>query len=688
MDQNPTRSDPPRSGATALDARPDELPTSTGPRRVGTSWRSDASWYRVVAVLTIAPIVIAAIRDGLGGWVPTFDSANFTMWSRFSLGTHPYLVGIYTDASRWAGTATFFPGPWWLWWMAIPIRLLGPTWGPLLSVATLQSGWILLAGWSVKQRLGPRTAMAALVFLASLTWTLGTSAYHSPVGQVMIVPTFAAFLFIAWAVAAGDGRVLWAFALITNFIMLDEVVLVRVVPVVACAALGIWLVTLARSRRSDRASWPELRRRSVRSVIRAALITVAMWTPTMVQQVTHHPGNLTNLWRAAQANPTTTVIWGRAYEVLLSLFVEPPSWLHGSRTTNNLIYSPPPSSVTLVLASIVLAGLTMVLAILALRRRDHPGLAALALAVVLFAAAWYNLANPPDPTGMPTYVGYYLSTWAVAMFVTFALAFNLVRSRPSSGRYVRSPVFAVLALVLAAANMPHANHPDGTYESDDPMIENAAAFNAAILTAVRHRGNIEFARSDIYSTPYVLSAAVALQHAGIPFCISGVAELTPLPIPPCADYPSDVIVTINRAAADSETGPDDTVVARSPGLSARDRRELAGLTARVIAAVDSQPHLEVTDEFRSRLMVALPPGPLRDATLSPDVFASPNGLITTRKDRAELAGLIDAVSRTIGRDGVAMIRLPGISDGELVRWAELEVADVYRSFTVTIAPPS
>jgi len=665
--------------STALADNADGEPESA--RALGRRLTDARFTYHLVAAATVAPILVAAVRDGLNGWVPAFDAANFVMSSRFSLGLHPSLVGIYSDASRWAGAPTFFPGPWSLWWMAMPIRILGPCWGPLLAMAVLQVGSILLAGWCVRRRLGPRAAMTALVFLGALTWALGTSALHSPVGQLMVVPMVAAFCFVAWALAAGDEGVLWAFALVTNFIILDEVVVVRLVPVIAAVALGLWLVGLARARRSDPDGWPLLRKRTLRAALLAGAVTTVMWIPPIVQQITNDPGNLTNLWRAATNGPPIASIPGRAYEVLISLFAVPPFWLRGSRASNQLIYTPPPATVLIVVTTMALAVLFVGLTVAAARRRDRQTLSLLTLGAVAFFAQWFNLAHPPDPTGMPTFVGYFLSTWAVAMFVTFALVWALVRSLPAGFSRVGVPAVGACAVILGLANLPHANFTDGTYASDDDLVSTARSFDDAIEHAVGPGDRVTFARTDIYGTPYALSAAVRLQDAGVPFCFDGYVEWSALPIPTCRDGFGDVTIAIGR---DNRAGPDPggTVIARHDPLSASERRELARLSGKVRAAMAAAPELHVTDEFREAVTSTIPPGSLRQAALSPSVLDTAGDPLSSRDGGATFASWIDVATHLFSSDGKPPVHVRGLADDDLARWAALETDRSYETFTV------
>ncbi len=634
----------------------------------------------VVAVLLVAPIAVATIRAGLHGWVPAFDEAHTVLRARHSLGIPPLWLGIYTDASNWIDSATYFPGPWWLWWMALPIRVLGSTWGPLLSIAALNIVWLLGAAWAVRRRLGDRAAMAVLVFLAALVWGLGNAALYSASGQVMIVPAFAACLFIAWAVAAGDEGVLPVLALVTNFILLDEVVLVRLLPPIVVAAVGIWLVGLARSR--NRPGWPAERRRARRAAVWATVITGVMWIPSLIQQFTEDPGNLTNLWRVAREAPVQSGVWARAADVLIGFAIRPPFWLGGSRESNLLFYdAAQPGLVRItvavgVLAAFGLAGRS------AFRRRDRAAASVLALAAVTLLAAWYNLAYPPTPTGVPTFIGHYLSTWAVAMFVTFALLYAGARAWGERPRRLTAPVALVAAALLAVVNVPHANHAAGTYAATDEMVTTSATLNDAVLDAVADDGAVRIAPPTVHTSPYVSALAVALADAGIPFCVDGIGQWSDLDVTGCAGRATAVTVRIDLDRLE-EPVPGATVVARLDRLSAAETSEADTLAESVTRALDRIDALEPTPEYEAFIETAIPPGPTRQALLAARSLDDPGTIMVQPARRLSFAGEVANVHRLSGSRQVMMVRLPGVADEDLLRWAELEAERSTGSLIVT-----
>lgn len=648
------------------------------------SWyRNEHVLYRLVAALTVIPILVAAVRDGLHGWVSVMDEAHTVIAARFALGSDPWLLGIFTDASVWIDHAAFFPGPWWLWMMSIAIRLFGTTWGPLLSIAGLNVIWILLAGWSVKRRLGPRAAMGALVFLGMLTWALGASVFHSPSGQVMIVPVIAAFFFVAWAFAAGDEGVLWALALITNFIVLDEVVAIRLAPVVALAAVVVWGLGLYRLRRRRIDDWPLVRRRSIRAVIAAGVITVVMWIPTLIQQFTHDPGNLTNLWRAFRAQPDEPAIWGRAFGAIVSFFAGPPFWLRGSRNTNYLVYGVPPATGVQIVVGLVLVGAVVGLGWSAWRRQDRPAFSVLVMGTVVFFTAWYNLANPANPTGATTYVGYYLSVWAVVMFMTFAIVFAFVRALPKRLMTARPYVALGGAAVLFALNLPHANFTLGTYASSDGMISTAHELDVEVLAAVEGRGRVAIAKSRILGSPYLSSLGVELNDAGVPICLYNHVQPPSVAIPLCTEVPFDVTIHVYRVADTPPSHRKGGIIARHDPLTAAEHRELRRLTAKVTDAVAAAPPLRLTSRYQRDMSSTMPAGASRERLINPPFLADP---MATPQSRTQFAQLV--AKGSAGEKSRIPVHVQGLSDGDLLRWGQLEARRYDFTIVVTMTDAS
>src|SRR5690606_13414951 len=123
------------------------------------------------------------------------DGASTVLRAKYALSSDPSLIGMYAYmSSTWIDTPTFFPGPWQLWWMSVPIRVLGTRWGPLLSMAVLNALWYVLAGWLAKRRFGVGAGVGVLLVLAAFSWSLGLASTFTPVPIVAVVIAFAAFV--------------------------------------------------------------------------------------------------------------------------------------------------------------------------------------------------------------------------------------------------------------------------------------------------------------------------------------------------------------------------------------------------------------------------------------------------------------------------------------------------------------
>lgn len=626
--------------------------------------------YRLAALCAVAPILVAALRAGLHGWVPTGDEAHTVLTARFALSWHPQLVGMFTDAAHWIDTTAHFPGPWQLWWMTPAVRILGPTWGTLASMALLNVLWILLAGWCVKRSFGARTAIFALVFLAMLEWTFGNAVYFSPLPMVMVAPAFAAFLFIAWCVAAGRTVALVPLAVSANFLVLDHLVLTPVVPPIALAALVLWAAGTIRRHRVDVAGRQRLRRSTRRATVGAAVVTIVAWIPPLIEQATSEPGNLRALWRANAARPSLSPMWGRGYEALIGLLATPPSWFRGSRHTNLLVYGTPLSTATLVCASIVLIGLTATLVVVALRRRDRPTLAALAIAVTAFLADWYNLAHPVNPTPLPNAIGYHLAAWPVAMFVTFALGYALVRTLRLTRRPRMAPATSIFgvacAVLLAVLNLPASNITQGTYAATDQMITTARDLDEQIIDGLDGARPVALGRSTFFSNRFTAALAVQLNARGIPFCVNGIPQWEHLPIPGCSHTRPAVTIEFVDMADTDEIPRGARIIARHDPLSRAQRHELDTLTRDLTAALADAPVLTLDAAYVDRIEASIS-GDVPDDLLTPPFLADP---LATPGNRSRFANLM--LGAHTFRHRRLPVTIPGMTDADLLRWAELQ----------------
>lgn len=682
---NPHRGD----AVTSHDADPSSIAHEISGR---ASAGRDRLVYLSVAVLGVVPIVVAVVRQGVTGWIPALDAAPTVVRAKFALGTSPTLVGMYTDSSRYADGATYFPAAWQLYWLWSPVRLFGTTWGPLIGMGLLNIAWLLLAGWFVKRRLGYRAGAAALVFAALLNWVLSPGLLVSPVPMVMVLPAFVAFIFGSWALAAGDEGVFPLLAVVANFLILDHLVLTILVPAIGFVALGCWaggLVLQWRSRQGD--TWPDRRRRAVRAAAGALGVTVVMWLPVVVQQVTHSPGNLTNLWRAGGSQPDAVLSVADAVRKWLSLFVAPDFWLRPSRTSSYLLSNaPPPSTAALAVAGLGIGGLWALLAFGALRRRDRATLSAVLLAAVGSIAACASIIRAVGPTRNP-FAAYIQSSWVVAMFVTFALGYGVVRAAPIRVRGWAPGALVAVALVVAVANLPHAVVNHGVTVASDEVIERSRVLNALMLDAVADGDSVAVRAGGYGAYPYTAAAIVALDDAGIRFCASAIGQFQPSPIPGCGQSP-DVSHEIRFVRGDGtgDAGNGWRVLGTATSFTVAERSELARLTSRVSSAADDDG-IGFSPAFRELVDTEDDLADIRAIVADDTILNPPGGLMSTPHGRQRLAtivqmaeGVVLAHPRSDYPDDVSPVQIPGIERRELVRWADLTPRSVAQTGSVLI----
>lgn len=657
----------------------------------------DRAVYRVAAVCAVMPVVVQVVRSGLSGWVPAHDAAPTVVRAKFALGTSPTLVGMYTDATQATGLPTYFPGPWQLYWMWGPIKAFGTTWGPLIAMGLLSVGWILLAGWFVSRRLGYRTAIGTLAFLAMLTQVLSPALLASPVPMVAVLIPFATFCFGMWAFAAGDEGVLPALALVANFLLLGHLVLTILVPAIALVGAAMWLVGLLMHRRRDPSGWPAMKRSTLRNVAGAAAVTVVAWLPAVVQQIGGQSGNLVNLWHAKGAQTPDSVPYWDALARWISLFMPPQFWSRSSRADSFMASNvASPSTFALVATGVVLSGALVMLAVVAFRRRDRPAFTVVVLAAVAFVGSWLTVVRSFGAEQPRT--SYVQSCWVVAMFVTFAAVYAAVRLAPLRLRRVASSGALVVVIALGLVNLPHANASKGVTAASDQVIETSSHLNPLVVDALRGSGLVAVQPRGFGLYPYAASAVVALNDAGIPVCVESIPQFEPSPVASCAGRHPAVKVRFDRSDPLARSTEGWQQVASWTPLSEKEHAEFVRLSRAIDDAIaearadgsplhgtaafgklsleDTADDIDLTSEA---FAVLLAPLDVDDPMGSPDA-------------RARLAMIVDygkkLLERNAHRPGVANLELLDIpvSTHELLRWAELYHAQSALAITAWAHP--
>lgn len=473
------------------------------------------------AVAAVIPFFWAAIRDGRNGFYPTLDVAATIIRSRATFSAHPPLYGMWSSGSSWAGHEIHFPGPILLYLLAVPTHLFGNTWGPILGMALINAGFVLMTGWVIYRRLGVRAGLIGFLILNVFIWSLGSENLIDPRPMEMVTIPFLCFLLLVWLVTSGEFDALPALAVTANYLFLNHLVMALQVPMIGlCAVVGVALYwRRTRARRAVPGTVPDepdaALRRLRRRVIQTGIITFVMWIPTLIQQFTTSPGNLTLLVKATGQHREPVGSYIVSYNATIGLIAKPSFWFRGRFDNPSYPYGLQNLTLGSVAAGVVLLAVVVGLGALAWRRRDHLSLGALIVAIVAFLVSVETVSQAPAVWGFP--MQYLRSLWGLAAFVWFAVAFSAYRAvsdrlqgRVASLAGVGAVVFGVLALSYAnfgsATDMKHAKYARDLVDEVVPQLAD--------------RGKIRVSSgSDFTSQRFFSSLLLGLDTAGIPFCV-------------------------------------------------------------------------------------------------------------------------------------------------------------------------
>ncbi len=476
--------------------------------------------FLVGAIAAVVPFFWAAIRDGRNGFYPTLDVAATIIRARATFSAHPPLYGMWSSGSSWAGHEIHFPGPILLYLLAVPVHLLGNSWGTLLGMAVINAGFVVMTGWMIYRRLGVRAALLGFLLLNAFTWSIGSENLIDARPMEMVTVPFLCFLLLVWLVTSGEFDALPALAVTANYLFLNHLVMALQVPVIGlCAVVGI--VLWIRRERAGRAS-PESGddagvsfRRFRRRLWQTGAITLVMWLPTLIQQFTNRPGNLTLLLSASgqHRDPVGSYVVG--YNATLRLIGKPTFWFRGRFDDPDFRLGLQHLTVGDVLVGVVVAGSIAGLGWAAWRRRDRLSLAALAVSVVAILVSIETVTQAPAVWGFP--LQYLRSLWCLAAFVWFAIAFSAYRMLAPRLQWHVARAAGVGAVVLAVLGLSYANYGSAT---DMQHSGFARSLVDEVVPRLTDRGKVRVvAGSDFTSQRFFSTLLLGLDTAGVQFCV-------------------------------------------------------------------------------------------------------------------------------------------------------------------------
>ena len=440
-------------------------------------------WLTPVAFLAVAvPYLVALVRTMVTAG-PTItlpdDLALIDLHVRRAMTLRQQL-GVF-DHDGWN-----HPGPAYFYAQSLVYRILGDRPASLFAGAVLLSGLSALAAlWVVRRRTTPtRTILVSIVlcWLGIMLCAHGPGAMtysEGPLGalvspwnpMVVILPLFLLLLLSAASLDGSRLSVMGA-ALVGSLILQANISSGPLaVGLVGVAGIG-GIVSLVMGRGTRRpTTW---RTRSLAGA--GTVLLVLMWIPPVIEQLTGHPGNMTQLIRYFSSHAggqPLSAAWWALVDVAASTLVGP------SQVMARLLGNQPPHAELGIAVLIVAVGAAAMAVVVGLRqhRRFAAGLGLVSLLSLLGLLESFSR--------IVGFIFGYLVVWAVVVPLAAVVAVLLL-GVPASWRSPRwlgplrcglaaLTVAGSLAFVAAVLSIP------ATSSVSDPQVGRLAALVAAHL---------------------------------------------------------------------------------------------------------------------------------------------------------------------------------------------------------------
>jgi len=391
-------------------------------------------------LVALVPVLVVVVGRAGRAYLPTQDFAVLDLRVRDVWSGDLPLVGVY---SRFGWN---HPGPLLLWLLA-PLNWLfgGAPWTTLVGHAALQGIAIVGTAWTAWRRGGLAVVLGALGVVLLTYAAIGDYVLFQPWNPHVAVIVFPWFVLLAWGVAMGDRLDLVVGAVVATFLVQAHVGYAPLV--VACAVVAVAFVVVDTRRDAANRSWARVWARWKAPVLTAVIVTVVLWIPAVVDQLTESPGNLRAMGRYfLRSDDPAAGLWTALGWLAAEYRVRPP-WLGGADLFNPFTLEAWPMSrawLLIPLALVVIGG------VLSARRGDRLAFRLVVMTAVLNVVGVVTLARV-------TGIGYpYLFYWRIplAPLTLFACGYAIVRATgPSLARNARIAGYALLVVTVLGASV-------------------------------------------------------------------------------------------------------------------------------------------------------------------------------------------------------------------------------------------
>lgn len=323
----------------------------------------------VAAVLLLVPIGASLLRAVDEGWVPSNDDALIVLRSFDVLGEDRPLVGQPSTAGQYAEDhPARHPGPIEFYMLAGPVRIFGPTWGTLLTVAFITGSAVLLTAWAAFRRAGPVVGLGAAVLLGFVMWSTGSAVLTDPISSNVGGYPLMAGAALAWALW-GDDRRLWPVAMaVWSFTTQQHLAVLGPAGVIAAwGVLGAVIATVRHRHEVGRVA------SSLRWGVAAVVVGFVCWLPPLIDQV-FGDGNLAYILGFSGSEGRDTLGFRAGLRAAGRAVGVPPWFFQRDRDGGHLIdpYLSTGTAVAAVVGVAVLVTCAVLAAIALLRHRRRP----------------------------------------------------------------------------------------------------------------------------------------------------------------------------------------------------------------------------------------------------------------------------------------------------------------------------